>query len=162
MLKDGQVERRNASDGYAFHYIDLDHFKPVNDTHGHAAGDEVLQVIARRLQGLVRRDDIVVRLGGDEFAIVQSGVSSAAGAETLAARVIDLASQPIAIGPVEVRVGASIGIAVCVGGSTPLLHALQLADRALYRAKRAGGGCCMLSHVDEAAPDVQAAAGDLA
>ncbi|MBK6844731.1 MAG: GGDEF domain-containing protein [Gemmatimonadetes bacterium] len=159
LLKDGQVERRNASDGYAFHYIDLDHFKPVNDTHGHAAGDEVLQVIARRLQGLVRRDDIVVRLGGDEFAIVQSGIAGAAGAETLAARVIDLASQPITIGAHTVRVGASIGIAVCVGGSTPLVHALQVADRALYRAKGAGGGCFELTHVDEAAPNGQEPAG---
>ncbi|MBK8058473.1 MAG: GGDEF domain-containing protein [Gemmatimonadetes bacterium] len=122
-------------------YIDLDHIKPVNDTHGHAAGDEVLQVIARRLQGLVRRDDIVVRLGGDEFAIVQSGIAGAAGAETLAARGDQILRRSpsrsarirCAWGPASVSRFAWEGVPrSCTRYRSPIARCI---------ARRGGGGC---------------------
>ncbi len=135
----GQVGRRGIRDGWAFLYIDLDAFKPVNDTHGHAAGDEVLREVGRRLSALVRKDDLVVRLGGDEFAIVQTGLDDAGGAETLAAKVVEVCARPIDVGGDRVvQVGASVGVAVCPAGTTHLADLAERADHALYEAKQAG------------------------
>ncbi len=135
----GQVGRRGVRDGWAFLYIDLDAFKPVNDTYGHAAGDEVLRQVARRLTALVRKDDLVVRLGGDEFAIVQTGLADPRGAEVLAAKVVEVCARPIDLGGDHVvQVGASVGVAVCPAGTTNLADLAERADRALYEAKKAG------------------------
>jgi diguanylate cyclase (GGDEF)-like protein len=106
--------------------IDLDGFKSVNDTHGHEAGDAVLQVVAQRIVGAVRQDDLVVRLGGDEFAVG----TPAEGMVRSMGRVIDSIGSPIQLGSLTVSVGASAGLAT---GRPP--EVMQEADRALYDAK---------------------------
>ncbi len=138
------LDRRHASGGMAFHYIDLDRFKPVNDAYGHAAGDEVLRVISRRLSNLVRHDDLVARLGGDEFAVVQMGVADRSGALALADKIIAACSQPILIGATEVYVGASVGVALSAGSHLSLPDITARADRALYAAKQSGKGCAVI------------------
>jgi len=131
---------RGTRDGLAFHYIDLDDFKPVNDTHGHSVGDEVLQIVARRLRHATRSEDLVVRLGGDEFAVLQTGLETAEAAFALADKIITSISEPITLRGQTVRVGASIGIAFRTDSNLGLSELSTAADRALYRAKAAGGG----------------------
>ncbi|HEX4931551.1 MAG TPA: sensor domain-containing diguanylate cyclase [Gemmatimonadaceae bacterium] len=144
VLEHPGAERRRAGGAIAFHYIDLDYFKPVNDAYGHAAGDEVLRVISRRLLRLVRHDDLVARLGGDEFAVVQMGVAGREGAVALAEKIIAACSREIPVGGVSVKVGASVGIALCSGTQLSLPEISARADRALYRAKQSGRGCVVV------------------
>jgi diguanylate cyclase (GGDEF)-like protein len=119
--------------------VDLDDFKAVNDTHGHAAGDEVLVTSARRMQQLLRESDVVARFGGDEFVIVMSQVDDAAAAREVASRVVSSLRQPIPLAAGgTARVGASVGIAMCCAGEETLSGLLNEADAALYAAKRGG------------------------
>jgi diguanylate cyclase (GGDEF)-like protein len=121
-------------------YLDLDHFKSVNDTLGHPVGDALLKEVTRRLAGQVREIDTVARLGGDEFAIIQSSVDQPDDATSLARRLIDVLSAPYDVSGHQVVVGTSIGIAVLPGdGDDPDLL-LKNADLALYRAKEEGRG----------------------
>lgn len=119
--------------------LDLDGFKPVNDTHGHAAGDELLKVVAARLSRSVRSSDWVARLGGDEFACVMTGVPGRERLQGLAAGLYDAISAPIALGTLRLRVRPSIGIAVHDGAAdTDTL--IRRADAAMFAAKRARSG----------------------
>lgn len=112
--------------------IDLDDFKPVNDTHGHETGDAVLRVVAERINGAVRGDDLVVRLGGDEFAIVFAEGTSSEGIAHSAKRITEAISQPIRLDrALRLTVSASMGVATAASGEV-----MQEADAALYRAKR--------------------------
>ncbi len=122
-------------------YVDLDHFKPINDTYGHACGDAVLQIVARRLCSIVRPDDMVARLGGDEFAIIAPDLTPAAAAFQAERIIRHVVGQPISVGDVgPLRVGMSIGFA-CAPQDGPAGHDLQKkADLALYEAKAAGRG----------------------
>jgi len=121
-------------------YMDLDRFKPVNDMFGHAAGDTVLRVVGERLQGLLRKQDLVSRLGGDEFAVLMPHCTSQSDALHLAERLIQEVSRPIFINEASVNIGVSIGIAFAPQhGSTPE-QLLRNADLALYRAKENGRG----------------------
>jgi diguanylate cyclase (GGDEF)-like protein len=120
-------------------YCDLDDFKPVNDAHGHAAGDAVLREIASRLRDAVRNDDLVARIGGDEFAVLCPG-STVADTTVLVERITTAVAVPIRVGDADVEVGISIGVAHT---TTSLDEAsLAAADRALYemKAKRKSGG----------------------
>jgi len=132
-------DRRQEGARVAFHYLDLDDFKPVNDTCGHPVGDEVLRVVAQRLRLTVRQDDLVVRLGGDEFAVVQAGIDDAAQAAVLAEKLIAAIAEPILVQGREIAIGASIGIAVCSSQNCLLTDLSWAADRALYQAKSTGG-----------------------
>ena len=115
--------------------LDLNGFKGINDTLGHAAGDAVLRVVAERLRACVRAEDMVARLGGDEFAILQESASSPEAAGHLAARLVEHLARPFTVLGQEVVIGASLGIAVLPGdGTTPDLL-LNNADLALYQAK---------------------------
>jgi diguanylate cyclase (GGDEF)-like protein len=116
-------------------YIDLDKFKPVNDRHGHAAGDQVLKRVAATMLGSVRETDTVARLGGDEFVIIQADVAAAADAETVGQRLIEAISAPA-----EHHVSASIGIAYAPWDGDAADELLRKADIALYRSKAHGGG----------------------
>ncbi len=120
--------------------IDLDHFKPVNDTLGHAAGDELLRAAARRLAGEVRAGDTIARLGGDEFAVVQATVREPGDAAALAGRLVAALRLPFAIDGQAVRVGATVGVAMFPDDAEDAEALLRRADRALYRAKADGRG----------------------
>jgi diguanylate cyclase (GGDEF)-like protein len=135
---EGRDQRREGAH-VAFHYLDLDDFKPVNDTCGHPVGDEVLRVVAQRLRLTVRQDDLVVRLGGDEFAVVQTGIDDSAQAAVLAEKIIAAIAEPILVEGRDIAIGASIGVAVCSSRSCRLTDVSYAADRALYQAKSAGG-----------------------
>ncbi|HLB98331.1 MAG TPA: EAL domain-containing protein, partial [Acetobacteraceae bacterium] len=124
----------------AFVMIDLDGFKGVNDTLGHDVGDELLVVVARRLQALVREGDFVARLGGDEFIIVQPGLAHPEDAVPLAQRVLQQLAEPAQVGDHQVRIGASIGIAFHPTDGLDGDALLKHADIALYCAKADGRG----------------------
>lgn len=126
------AERENV----ALLYIDLDDFKPVNDTLGHAAGDELLVDCARRLHEAVRGDDLVARLGGDEFAVV---VFDAHSGVAVAERILASLSEVFILGDKEARVGASIGLVVATESDTAS-ELLGKADAAMYAAKQSGKG----------------------
>jgi diguanylate cyclase (GGDEF)-like protein/PAS domain S-box-containing protein len=121
-------------------YIDLDHFKPVNDTHGHPVGDRLLQAFAQRLRALVRPTDAVARLGGDEFAVVLSGVREAVHAQRIADKVIAAAGAPFEIDALPLRIGASVGVAIGVDAQSGWRELVARADSLLYRAKQSGRG----------------------
>jgi diguanylate cyclase (GGDEF)-like protein/PAS domain S-box-containing protein len=119
-------------------FLDLDGFKEVNDTLGHLAGDILLQALAERLRHCVSRPEYCARLGGDEFVLVELWPCSCHEAENLAGRVIAAVNAPMTIESQEVRVGASIGVALAPEQSADPVVLLELADQAMYRAKRAG------------------------
>jgi diguanylate cyclase (GGDEF)-like protein len=119
-------------------YIDLDNFKPINDQHGHDAGDRVLQAVANRILATVRDYDTPARLGGDEFAIVLNSLEHAHEATTVAGRVHAAVCQPIELGGTSVPLGCSIGIAVFPDAGVTPQSLLTEADRAMYRVKRTG------------------------
>ncbi len=118
-------------------YLDLDDFKDVNDTLGHAAGDALLEVIAERLRQVVRSDDLVARLGGDEFAMLFQGPEAFAHALTVGERVVDTVAEPVEVNGTLVHVGASVGLATSRDGSD-LDGLMREADEAMYTAKRLG------------------------
>lgn len=118
--------------------VDIDGLKQVNDLHGHASGDLLLQVAAKRLQRCTRQTDTVARLGGDEFAVVLPGTGHMLAART-AQRIIESMSEPTPMGGDGVAVGASAGVAVSSPGQSPD-QLLKDADQALYSAKRGGRG----------------------
>ncbi len=122
-------------------FVDLDGFKAVNDTLGHAAGDEVLVTVAARMSELLRSDDTVARLGGDEFAVLCPGLADVALAALVAERLIRAVERPIETTFGTVQVGASVGIAVDDGADVDLASLLNRADSALYLAKGEGKGC---------------------
>jgi diguanylate cyclase (GGDEF)-like protein len=120
--------------------LDLDRFKAVNDTLGHAIGDELLKAAADRLRDCVRDSDTVARLGGDEFAIIQPFGEQPTGATSLASRIIDSLSAPYTIAGHEIVIGTSIGVSIAPNDGTTAGQLLKNADLALYRAKSDGRG----------------------
>jgi diguanylate cyclase (GGDEF)-like protein len=124
-------------------FIDLDHFKPVNDDHGHPAGDQVLVQVAARLAGAVRPGDLVARIGGDEFAVLCERLATPDDAEAVAERLLEVVRRPIEV-PLDcealgVEVGASIGL-TDLGLGQPAEVVMAQADRALREAKGLGRG----------------------
>lgn len=135
-------------------YIDLDDFKPVNDTYGHEAGDTVLREVAARLQNQARDADTVARLGGDEFVVLLEDCSDRDTAERVAQRILDALSKPIDIGGTDCIIAASVGIGICPvrAGATPELDALlQIADEAMYTAKKESGSSIHVFYTDQQA-----------
>jgi two-component system, chemotaxis family, sensor kinase Cph1 len=123
---------------FAVHMIDLDKFKPVNDTLGHAAGDDLLKAVSTRLMQLVRSQDTVARLGGDEFAIIQSGVSGREAACNMADRIVREVAKPYQILGTKVEIGTSVGVALFPSDTLDQSELLHQADIALYAVKKAG------------------------
>jgi diguanylate cyclase (GGDEF)-like protein len=124
----------------AMHLLDLDLFKNVNDTLGHAAGDKLLKAVAGRLRAIVRDTDTVARMGGDEFAIVQVAIEQPSEAARLAERLIATLSEVYDVDGHQVVVGTSVGIAVGPTDGADPDQLIRNADLALYRAKNAGRG----------------------
>jgi diguanylate cyclase (GGDEF)-like protein/PAS domain S-box-containing protein len=138
-IEEAIARHRRRGDSFAVLLLDLDRFKHVNDTLGHAVGDELLRETALRLKASLRDTDVLARLGGDEFAIVQDSESNqreAAGA--LADRIIEVVSRPFDIEGNEVNIATSIGIALAPEHATGSDALMKMADLALYRAKSAG------------------------
>ena len=124
--------------GFGVMYLDLDRFKVVNDSLGHAAGDELLKVIATRLKDVVREADTVARLGGDEFAVLLHELEQASSASVIGHKILAAVEEPIAISGQEVFTSASIGVALYPGDGQNRDALLKNADIAMYRAKSAG------------------------
>ena len=143
---------RSRGEQFAILLIDLDKFKPVNDSLGHAAGDTLLQQVAQRLKGCTRRDDVVARLGGDEFAILLAPQDAAQdSAMILAQRIIETLCAPYDLEGAVVRIGSSIGIAVSPQHSTDGDLLLKYADLAMYKVKSSGRNsyCVFTQDLDE-------------
>jgi diguanylate cyclase (GGDEF)-like protein len=136
---------RRASTSVAVMLLDLDQFKPVNDTHGHRAGDEVLKMTAERLRHTLRSADTVARYGGDEFVVVIDGLKHLADIAEVTTKVIDAVERPILLNDMtpdalSLRVSCSVGISLFPHDATDADTLIRLADAAMYRAKQAGGG----------------------
>jgi diguanylate cyclase (GGDEF)-like protein len=119
-------------------YLDLDHFKQVNDTLGHPAGDAVINEFANRLSGLIRSSDTLARLGGDEFTIVIPDLKSMADVEALSTRIIDTVRQPFDVDGHQVFIGVTVGIAIAPRDGDTRTELCRKADIALYHAKSSG------------------------
>lgn len=132
--------RPGGSGSLALLYIDLDHFKSVNDRHGHPAGDQVLKIFGQRLVNLVRPSDAVARLGGDEFAIALSGAREGANAQAVADKVLSAAKAPFNVGALTLHIGASVGVAFSADSAIPWRDLIERADTRLLAAKAAGRG----------------------
>ena len=134
---------RYARDGerFALLMLDLDRFKLVNDTFGHAAGDALVSEIAERLRGLTRTTDTIARIGGDEFAIVQSRISSEAEVRQLCQRIVDAVREPLIVCGKDLRVGASVGAVIVEDRDTAASELIRKADITMYRAKALGRNC---------------------
>lgn len=125
-------------------FIDLDGFKPINDSFGHAAGDDVLREVARRLSAVVRESDTLARLGGDEFVALVESIEAESDATLLGRRIIDALRRPFAVGGQRVALSCSIGVVVHPGPEPSGHRLLACADAAMYAAKRMGGGACVV------------------
>jgi diguanylate cyclase (GGDEF)-like protein len=126
-------------------YLDLDDFKQVNDTLGHGAGDDLLRLVAARLSGFAREDDVVARIGGDEFVLLRTCDVSRAELAELAADIALVIGEPLHMGASQLVMRTSIGIALApehAGNASDLVRA---ADRALYQAKSVRGGCFLFA-----------------
>ncbi|HEU4623437.1 MAG TPA: EAL domain-containing protein [Steroidobacteraceae bacterium] len=124
-------------------YIDLDHFKRVNDTVGHAAGDQLLTIVAQRLRSCVKEGDTVARLGGDEFTVILRNVADPDAARAVAERIIESVQLPVNIGGRDQFVAASIGITLFPDDGMSIEELMRNADTAMYRAKDLGRGRAM-------------------
>ncbi len=128
-----------TEDMVAVLFIDLDQFKQVNDTLGHASGDELLKLVADRLKAACRKEDTLGRLGGDEFVVVGRHIQSRSGAATLAAKLIQALDTPFDLDGHEIFVGGSIGVSIFPEDAADAGTMIRNADVAMYHAKRGGG-----------------------
>ena len=147
-----RTERR--PDDLAVLFLDLDRFKVVNDSLGHAVGDQLLVEVGQRLRSCLRPEDTVARLGGDEFGIMLEGLAGAAGAIQLAERVAGQFERPFAVDGREVFITSSIGIALSPSPQTQPEQLVRYADLAMYQAKTRGKGHHALYEGGVSGPDV--------
>lgn len=143
MLLDERVEQavlraRRGQKRVAVLFVDLDHFKDINDTHGHAAGDEVLKIIAQRLRTAVRDIDTVARIGGDEFVLVLEDMAGPEAAVAIAEKLLHAVAAPFELDSITVALTPSIGIAFYPDDGQDTATLLAHADEAMYQAKQAG------------------------
>lgn len=129
-----QAARRNKTT-FACFYLDLDEFKPVNDQHGHAVGDEVLQAIAKRISSIVRPMDTIARIGGDEFVMLVVDLDSRAAYQELADRISQAVAKSITVGELTFSIGVSIGIAIYLDDGETLESLMSVSDQAMYKKK---------------------------
>jgi diguanylate cyclase (GGDEF)-like protein len=130
----------HGAEALAVHFIDLDDFKGINDTLGHAAGDRLLRHVGERLRACIGNAGFAARFGGDEFVVLQTGVGDETSARRFAERLMEAVGQPCFLNSNAIRTGASIGVALMEGGPAEVVRLLSLADIALYQAKRESRG----------------------
>jgi diguanylate cyclase (GGDEF)-like protein len=153
------ISPRHDGHPLALLQIDLDHFKSVNDTYGHEAGDRVLCEVAAILERSVRRSDVVGRVGGDEFVVVLPGIESLDKAQDVAVNIIAGISTPFILGAGRrAEIGASIGIALAGDARESASSLLRRADAAMYAAKQAGRGRVCLARLPDDEPPASAVA----
>jgi len=131
-------------------FLDLDHFKPINDNHGHETGDQLLIEVARRIKECVREDDTVSRQGGDEFAILLGGMENFSQCEALLARIHHSLALPFIINDYSLKITASSGVTLYPNDDSDLDTLLRHADQAMYQAKLSGRNC---NHLFDAIKD---------
>ncbi len=153
--------KRHKEYRFALLFIDIDRFKQVNDAHGHAAGDDLLVQISRRLTGCLREGDRLARHAGDEFTMWLDDVHAAADALRVAARVHEAMAQPFELGGARVQSSASVGVALGSARDEQAEHVLRDADLAMYRAKSQGTGRTVLFEEAAAAAHPQKASDPL-
>ncbi|WP_298153942.1 sensor domain-containing diguanylate cyclase, partial [Metallibacterium sp.] len=146
-LQAALLRARHSRELLGLLYLDLDHFKHVNDTWGHAAGDALLQDVARRIRRSVRESDTVGRMGGDEFVVLLAGIKQADHAMVAGEKIRTTLLQPFEAGGQRLSVSASIGVAVFPGHGSEGQHLIREADRAMYDAKKRGGNRCVMATV---------------
>jgi diguanylate cyclase (GGDEF)-like protein len=125
-------------------FLDLDYFKAVNDTHGHPVGDQLLKLVATRLNGLLRAEDTVARIGGDEFVILLCNLSSEMQAITMAEKVVKVLTDPFQVAGQSLKIGVSVGVSLYPEHDVSERNLIKFADSAMYAAKRKGRNCYML------------------
>jgi diguanylate cyclase (GGDEF)-like protein/PAS domain S-box-containing protein len=135
-------------------FIDLDHFKLINDTYGHDAGDDLLKEVAKRLRQNVREEDCVGRLSGDEFMVLLENVTHAKDATALASKLIEAIGKPCRLDKKEVTISASIGISIYPDDAGDVAGLMKTADTAMYRAKHRGRHTIELFRADLTIPTV--------
>jgi len=136
--REAMARARRQGRRVAVLYIDLDKFKPVNDTYGHVAGDELLQVLSVRMQKMMRETDVVARIGGDEFSVLLADLDDVSHSYIVACKLLDMLSQPVVSQRGTHTVGASIGISTYPDDGNNPQTLLRLADAAMYRVKQGG------------------------
>ncbi len=129
----------------AIMFIDLDGFKTINDVHGHDVGDRIIQIVAERLQGVVRAEDTVSRRSGDEFLVLMLEAEGEATAAALAGRILASLAQECVVGELHLTVTASLGITIYPDDARSIEDLLRHADTAMYSAKRQDGNCVFYS-----------------
>lgn len=136
------------SEPFALALIDLDHFKSINDTYGHDAGDALLTIVSDRLRNVLRGSDLVARLGGDEFAVIIRGVESGHGLHRPLDALIEAMREPIRLGNQDLRCTLSIGVSMCPSHTSSASEVLKNADLAMYESKEAGRSQYTIFHSD--------------
>lgn len=149
------VRARRVGESLCMFFIDMDHFKAVNDTLGHAGGDELIRQVARRLCDTVRRQDTVSRIGGDEFAVLLPGLGDLNAIEHLARRALESLSAPYVVQGKEVRTSASIGIALSPHHADTYEGLFNRADKAMYSSKDLGRNTFQLFSEAEARAEIE-------
>jgi diguanylate cyclase (GGDEF)-like protein len=148
----GPLMERTAGKPTGLLLLDLDHFKRINDVHGHAVGDAVLVAVAGRMQAAVRGSDAVVRMGGEEFLVILSGVAEEAQLLRAAEHLRDrIGTDPVRLAAQAIDVTVSIGCALSGAGDEDFEAHLRRADQALYVAKQAGRNCIRVERPQAAA-----------
>lgn len=142
-LKDALLHRERRGDRLAVLFLDIDHFKPINDSFGHHAGDRMLSVLASRLKSCLRREDLVARIGGDEFLMLIEDVPQPDDVAAVAEKILESVARPLSFrgaseAPEPVQVSASIGIALYPQDGASADELIQAADAAMYAVKAAG------------------------
>jgi diguanylate cyclase (GGDEF)-like protein len=145
------VAKRRAT-GFAVLFLDLDNFKAVNDNFGHAAGDQVLVTVARRLREELRGVDTAARVGGDEFVVLLDEVTNVDEARAIAERLVKVLTVPFEVASRSELVTTSVGVAVAGDGLATVDSIMVAADAAMYEAKRSGRGKCVVYDVKRHGP----------
>ena len=137
-LEQGLKDARRNKKGLTLFFMDLDHFKQINDTHGHEMGDKVLIEVCKKFSENTRQNDVLCRLGGDEFTVILKDMQNQSDIKKVAQKFIDIFKEPLVIDNHQLKLSVSIGITVCVGKNINSETLLNEADTAMYEAKEQG------------------------